>query len=94
MVMTLAQLFREEGREKGLLEGMEKGMEKGIEKGMEKGKTEALLRTALKLLTKRFGFIPGELKTRISELDASTLDVMIDGILDYESLEEVKRYLQ
>ena len=86
MVMTLAQLFREEGREKGLLEGMERGI--------EKGKTEALFRTALKLLTKKFGFIPGELKTRISESDASTLDVMIDGILDYKSLKDVKRYLQ
>lgn len=86
MVMTLAQLFREEGKEEGLL--------KGMEKGLEKGKTEALLRTALKLLTKKFGFIPEELKTRISELDASTLEVMIDGILDYESLEDVKRYLQ
>ena len=73
---------------------MERGIEKGMEKGIKKGDTEALFRTALKLLTKKFGFIPGELKTRISELDASTLDVMIDGILDYKSLEDIKRYLQ
>lgn len=86
MVMTLAQLFREEGKEEGL--------SKGMEKGLERGKTEALLKTAIKLLTKKFGLIPEELKTRISELDASTLDVMIDGILDYESLEDVNKYLQ
>ena len=82
MVMTLAQLFREEGKEEGLL------------KGIEKGETEALQRTVLKLLTKKFGFIPEEIKTKISQLDAPTLEVMIDGILDYGNLEDVKRYLQ
>ncbi|WP_160328946.1 hypothetical protein [Syntrophomonas wolfei] len=35
-----------------------------------------------------------EIKAEISKLDIPTLEVMIDGILDYESLEEVKRYLR
>jgi len=81
-VMTLAEIFREEGREAGM------------EAGMETGEAKALARTAIKLLTKKFGLLPEEFKTGISKLDPPTLDVMIDGILDYESLEEVKRYLQ
>ncbi len=85
-LMTIAEMLREEG--------IEKGMEKGIEKGIEKGETKALVRTAIKLLTRKFGSVPEELRVGISKLDAPTLDAMIDGILDYESLEEVKRYLQ
>jgi hypothetical protein len=77
-VMTLAEIFKEEGREAG----------------MKAGEAKALARTAIKLLTKKFGLLPEEFKTGILKLDSPTLDVMIDGILDYKSLEEVKRYLQ
>jgi predicted transposase/invertase (TIGR01784 family) len=38
--MTLAEIFREEGKEEGILKGMEKGMEKGIEVGAKQGKIE------------------------------------------------------
>lgn len=72
-VMTLAEIFKEEGR--------------------EEGRRETLVRTAIKLLTKKFGLLPEEIKTGISKLDIPTLEVMLDGILDYENLEEVKRYL-
>ena len=40
VVMTLAEIFREEGKEEGILKGMEKGMEKGIEVGAKQGKIE------------------------------------------------------
>ncbi|MDD2509854.1 MAG: DUF4351 domain-containing protein [Syntrophomonas sp.] len=88
-VMTLAEIFREEGR----AEGREAGRDAGMEAGMEAGEAKALARTAIKLLTKKFGLLPEEFKAGISKLDPPTLDVIIDGILDYESLEEVKRYL-
>ncbi|MDD4627401.1 MAG: Rpn family recombination-promoting nuclease/putative transposase, partial [Syntrophomonas sp.] len=64
------------------------------EEGIEEGEVNALARTAIKLLTKKFGLLPEELKTGISELDPPTLDIMIDGILDYESLEDIKKYIQ
>ncbi|MDD3880197.1 MAG: DUF4351 domain-containing protein, partial [Syntrophomonas sp.] len=79
----------ESAREEGLKEGMEKGMEKG----MEEGEVNALARTAIKLLTKKFGLLPEEIKTGISRLNPPTLDIMIDGILDYESLEEIKKHI-
>ncbi|NLC45121.1 MAG: transposase, partial [Clostridiales bacterium] len=40
--MTLAERFRNEGKEEGL----------------ERGETNALARTTLKLLTKKFGLLP------------------------------------
>lgn len=65
-IMTLAEIFREEGKVKGIMEG--------LEKGLEKGRQEERLNTTIKLLTKRFGALPRDLKTEISELDLVTLD--------------------
>ncbi len=92
--MTLAELFREEGMKRGIERGMEQGMKKGIVKGMEQGETKALARTALKLLSKKFNIIPGELKDKILKLDSATLDIIIDGILVYKTIDDVREYLQ
>ena len=72
--MTLAELFRQEGR--------------------EEGETKALARTAIKLLFKKFGFVPEELRSNIAKLDVTTLEILIDRVFDYESLDEVKKYIQ
>ena len=82
------------GMKRGIERGMERGMEKGIVKGMEQGETKALARTALKLLSKKFEIIPGELKDKILKLDSATLDIIIDGILDYKTIDDVREYLQ
>ncbi|MGB4503483.1 MAG: DUF4351 domain-containing protein, partial [Syntrophaceticus sp.] len=81
IMMTLAEKLKEEGREKGLKEGL------------EKGKRDETLSTAIKLLTKKFGPLPKELKSKIAKLDSVTLEIIIDGIFDYESLEDVKKYI-
>jgi predicted transposase/invertase (TIGR01784 family) len=90
VVMTLAEQFRKEGREKGMMEGLEKGMMEGL----EKGEVKALVNTVIKLLTKKFGTLPEELKTEISKLDTITLEVIIGDILEYQSLEDVRKYVQ
>ncbi|WP_213951645.1 DUF4351 domain-containing protein, partial [Tepidanaerobacter syntrophicus] len=78
----------------GLKEGLEKGLEEGLEKGLQKGKREERITTAIKLLTKKFGPLPEELKSKISKLDSVTLEIIIDGIFDYESLDDVKKYIK
>ncbi len=67
--------------------------ERFVEKGIEKGETNALVKTAIKLLTKKFGNLPEEVKTKISKLDNSTLEIIIEGIFEYKSLDDIKRYL-
>lgn len=79
--MTLAEQLRAEG------------IEKGIEKGRAEGRAEALVKAVIKLLTKKFGMLPDEFKTRISKLDTVTLEIIIDDILEYQSLEDVKKYI-
>ncbi|WP_273701894.1 DUF4351 domain-containing protein [Tepidanaerobacter acetatoxydans] len=80
--MTLAEKLREEG------------LKEGLEKGLEKGKVAALAKTALKLLSRKFGPLPEEFKSKISKLDLVTLEIIIDGISDYESLDDVKKYIK
>ena len=60
------------------------------EKGLEEGKIKILI----KLLTKRFGVLPAELKKKIEETDINRIDIMLDEVLDYKSLEEVEQYIQ
>lgn len=77
-IMTLAEKFREEGKEEGIIEGRQKER----------------LNTTMKLLTKRFGALPEGIRMGISKLDSITLEVIIDGIFEYQSLEDVKKYIK
>ena len=79
-------LFAEFNMEKELKVAEEIGIEKGIEKG------RAI--TVIKLLTKKFGTLPEEVKTKISGLDNATLEVIIDGIFEYRSLDDIKKYIE
>lgn len=67
--------------------------ERFIEKGMEKGETNALVKTVIKLLTKKFGILPEEIKSKILKLDNSTLEIIIDGIFEYKNLDDIKKYI-
>ena len=62
----------------------------GIEKGMEKGRAI----TVIKLLTIKFGTLTEEVKTKISELDNKTLEGIIDGIFEFKSIDDVKKYIE
>ena len=84
--MTLAERF-DQWAQKYEQIGIERGIEKGIEQGIEKGEALVLQR----LLTKRFGTLPGELVVTISTAPAAQIDVWVDRVIDAASLEEVFR---
>lgn len=81
LVMTLAEKFREEGKKEGK------------EEGIEIGERKSLVKTTIKLLTKKFGALPDETKEKISKLDADTLEIIIVEIFEYTSLDEINKYL-
>ena len=74
-VMTLAELFRQEGREEGIMKGMERGIEKGIEIGAKRGRLE-VARNAIKegvelnLIAKLTGISKKEIEAIAKEMDA------------------------
>ena len=84
--MTLAERFNQWAQKYEQI-GIERGIEKGIEQGIEKGEALVLQR----LLTKRFGTLPGELVATICAASAAQIDVWVDRVLDAGSLDQVFR---
>lgn len=60
--------------------------------GREVGK-EKLLKLISQLLTRKFGELPSDLKTKLESSDISTLDNISEAILDLNSIEELRRIL-
>lgn len=85
-IMTLAERFREEGATRG--------KEEGKKEGLKKGERKALTKNAIKLLTKKFGPPTEDIRTKIEKLDVVTLEIIIDGIFEYDSLEDVRKYIK
>lgn len=81
VVMTLADILRQEGREEGM------------EKGMEIGGAKALSEVAILQLSSKFGALPKELKTAISQADKDTLQVILVNIFNLRNIDKVKRYI-
>ena len=83
----------EKGLQEGVAKGVAKGLQEGVAKGLQEGETKTLVRTAIKFLIKKFGIIPEDLKLGIQKLDAPTLEIIIDDILEYDSLDQIKKYI-
>ena len=49
--------------------------------------------TVIKSLTKKFGVLPEDIREKISKLDAITLEIIIEDIFEYKSLEDINKYI-
>ncbi|MDV3428019.1 MAG: DUF4351 domain-containing protein, partial [Bacillota bacterium] len=78
--------------EKGIEKGIEKGMEKGKKIGMEQGakKSNELL---IKLLVKRFGNLPEDLKSKIMSLPIDKVNEIGESIFDFNILDDIYKFL-
>jgi flagellar biosynthesis/type III secretory pathway protein FliH len=85
--MSTANKLREEGK----LDGIKEGMKEGI----KEGKKEELIETIINLTTKRLNidsFSP-ELEKSLYKAELGTLKIIRDNLLNIESLEDLKKYL-
>lgn len=78
---------------KGIEKGIEKGMEQGIKKSIENQRLKDIERVK-KLLTKKFGIIDDKLGLKIEKADIEVLGVIIENILDVETIEAVEDLLK
>lgn len=90
------RLYREEILEKYVKEDlyMASALYKEPYDRAKEEERERLVRIVLKLLTKRFGIIPLELRKNIEKLDAYNLEIISDEILDFNSLDDIKKYIK
>lgn len=74
-------------------EPYDKGVEKGLEEGREEGIKATLIKTNIRLLTKKFGPLPAKVKNELEKLDIDTLEVITDSMFEFESLDDIKKYI-
>lgn len=87
-VMTLADIWREQGKEQGI----KIGKAIGKEIGKEIGRAETLSQMAVLQLTSKFGTIPESLKEEITRADVTILEQLLKEIFSIENIDDVKRY--
>ena len=79
----------EQGLEKGFHNGIELGIKQGLENGVRKGREEGEAALLLRILERRFGPLPINVKHRIASTDAETLLVYGERVLDAKSLDDI-----
>ena len=70
----------------------EKGKEDGITEGMEKGERNELIKTVIKLLTKKFGMISDEIREKIKSADIYKLELITENIFEIKTPDEALKY--
>jgi predicted transposase/invertase (TIGR01784 family) len=67
--------------------------EEGREEGREEGKQEATLKLVIRQLTKRFGELSEEIRSRISGLPLPILENLSEALLDFTNLADLQAWL-
>ena len=85
LVMTLAEIWKNEG--------LQEGLQQGLHKGLRQGERNALSQMAIVQLTQKFGELPEELKQAISQANVEVLNEIVANIFTISSLDDAKSYL-
>jgi hypothetical protein len=80
-IMQITTSWKEEGRVEGRVEGR------------QEGRIEEKLAITLRLLNRKLGNLPEEIATRIKSLEPNQLDSLTDDLLDFQSLDDLTRWL-
>jgi hypothetical protein len=66
----------------------------GYERGKEEGKQEQAYALVLKLLQKRLGDLPAEVRDRLQGLSLEKLEALSEALLDFTALPDLLNWLQ
>lgn len=77
---------------KEMKEKVEKETEREVRKQEEELRKQDKIKTVKKLLAKKFGNLNNYYNKKIDDLNIGKLDLIIENILDVESIEEVEKY--
>jgi predicted transposase/invertase (TIGR01784 family) len=80
----------ETAREDGIQEGKAQGIQEGKAQGVQEGKSSLLL----KLLSRKLGDIPDEIKVLLHQLAPELLDTLSEALFDLENLEDLHNWLE
>ena len=80
--------------DKGKEQGIQIGIEQGIEQGLEKGRLYEKRNLIERLLIKKFGPLPRETQKKIHCMDDVVLDILSLEILDFQSIDDLFRFVE
>ena len=80
---------RQEGLQEGLQKGLQKGLQEGLQQGQVKGRQEGEALILERLLTRRFGILPAEIRERLTRASTEQLEAWSLNVLDAKTLDEV-----
>jgi hypothetical protein len=83
--MAYVNTWEERGIEKGIEKGIQKGLQQGIGQGRAQGQAEILER----LLTRRFGVLSDDIRSRLASAQTEQLERWADRVLDATTLAEI-----
>ena len=81
------------GIEIGLVKGREQGLQKGRKQGREQGRIEEKRLLVERLLIKKIGILPMDMREQIHNMDSAVLDLISYELLDFQTLEDLKQFL-
>ena len=101
LTQEIEDIFQKEGTVENMVYGIERVIKKekldakleGRMEGRKEEKKATLYKTAVRLLTKKFGELSEEIKSKMSGLEPETLEIIIDSIFEYENLDDIKKYI-
>jgi predicted transposase YdaD len=88
-VTEIGRMIKEEGLREGELKGELKGKAEGKAEGKSEGKAELLIRQ----LTKKFNKVPIDYISKIKVLPEEIIDVIATEIFDFNSIEDIRKFL-
>ncbi len=72
----------------------EEGRQEGRQEGQQEGRQEEAANLVVRLLGKRFGEVPGDLRSQISNLPLTVLEDLSEALLDFTSLADLQSWLK
>jgi hypothetical protein len=88
-VTSIERMAIQRGLKQGLEQGLEKGLEQGRQQGLHQGKLEGEAAVLERQLTKRFGSLSEEVRSRLHTASLEQLETWAECILDAPTLEAV-----
>ena len=77
------------GLEKGLQQGLQQGWEKGVQQGLQQGEMNGEVKALKLMLCRRFGVVPAEIETKISQASVQQIENWLLATMNAERLSDV-----
>ena len=92
-MLNIFKYAEEKGEEKGEKKGIEIGLVKGREQGLLKGRIEEKRLLVERLLIKKIGMLPMDMREQIHQMDSAVLDLLSYELLDFQTVEDLRQFL-